>query len=148
MIEQIKKVAEQLEENESKKILLESEITYLEEVLKHGVTSRFAEENAIYIYSPKTGHEIRKKLEEYYKLMHPKLSIPKKIAELVNTGDTEYIRWSFADDFIPGNDFVGTGDDWRDHENLEAEIVRRKALVSAYLAGKALGVELVEVTDD
>ncbi|MFK4878380.1 hypothetical protein ACI1UB_04990 [Lactococcus petauri] len=75
----------------------------------------------------------------------PKLSIPKKIAELINTGDTEYIRWSFADDFIPGNDFVGTGDDWRDHENYEAEIVRRKALVSAYLAGKALGVELVEV---
>lgn len=77
--------------------------------------------------------------------IQPKLSIPKKIAELVNTGDTEYIRWSFADDFIPGNDFVGTGDDWRDHENREAEIVRRKALVSAYLAGKALGVELVEV---
>lgn len=80
--------------------------------------------------------------------VQPKLSIPKKIAELVNTGDTEYIRWSFADDFIPGNDFVGTGDDWRDHENLEAEIVRRKALVSAYLAGKALGVEFVEVSGE
>ena len=82
---------------------------------------------------------------EYKFIKQPKLSIPKKIAELANTGDTEYIRWSFADDFIPGNDFVGIGDDWRDHENREAEIVRRKALVSAYLAGKALGVELVEV---
>lgn len=87
------------------------------------------------------------KLLDHYQ-EQPKLSIPKKIAELINTGDTEYIRWSFADDFIPGNDFVGTGDDWRDHENYEAEIVRRKALVSAYLAGKALGVELVEVTDE
>lgn len=96
--------------------------------------------------SGKAAEELFSKFEKG--MSHPKLSIPKKIAELVNTGDTEYIRWSFADDFIPSNDFVGTGDDWRDHENLEAEIVRRKALVSAYLAGKALGVELVEVEED
>lgn len=93
--------------------------------------------------SRKAAEELFSKFEKG--TIQPKLSIPKKIDELVNTGDTEYIRWSFADDFIPSNDFVGTGDDWRDHENLEAEIVRRKALVSAYLAGKALGVELVEV---
>ena len=89
MIEQIKKIAEQVEENESKKLLLESEITHLEEVLKHGISTRFVEENAIYIYSPKMGHEIRKKLEEDYKLMHSKLSIPKKIAQELERYDFE-----------------------------------------------------------
>jgi hypothetical protein len=76
-----------------------------------------------------------------------KLSIPKKIAELINTGDTEYIRWSFADYFIPDN-YLDLDDEWEAHNKREAEIVRRKALVSAYLAGKALGVELVEVSDE
>ncbi|WP_270264667.1 hypothetical protein [Lactococcus formosensis] len=97
MIEQIKKIAEQVEENESKKLLLESEITHLEEVLKHGVSSRFAEENAIYIYSPKTGHEIRRKLEEDYKLIHSKLSIPKKIAEELDDKNSTLnnFNWQF-----------------------------------------------------
>lgn len=138
MIEQIKKIAEQVEENESKKLLLESEITHLEEVLKHGVSSRFAEENAIYIYSPKTGHEIRKKLEDDYKLMHSKLSIPKKIAELLDEGDLMFLAWTHA------NDLLGKVPD----EERKTEIIRRNALARAYQAGKALGVELVEVTDE
>ena len=129
----IKKIAEQVEENESKKLLLESEITHLEEVLKHGVSSRFAEENAIYIYSPKTGHEIRKKLEDDYKLMHSKLSVPKKIAEQADKTDfDELFQWG-QEEFYQ----------WFDHEHD-----KYKEVIYAYLAGKALGVDLVEVTDD
>ena len=66
--------------------------------------------------SGKAAEELFSKFEKG--MSQPKLSIPKKIAELVNTGDTEYIRWSFADDFIPSNDFVGTGDDWRESTKI------------------------------
>ncbi|GAB7390120.1 hypothetical protein [Lactococcus garvieae] len=130
MIEQIKKVAEKIEESETKKLLLESEITHLEEVLKHGISSQFAEENAIYIYSPKMGHDIRKKLEEDYKLMHPKLSIPKKVAEQADKTVFDELFQRGQEEFYQ----------WFDHEHDEY-----KEVIYAYLAGKALGVDLVEV---
>lgn len=146
MIEQIKKVAEKIEESETKKLLLESEITHLEEVLKHGISSQFAEENAIYIYSPKMGHDIRKKLEEDYKLMHPKLSMPKKIAELLDIaieGLTKFEDFLWVVDEF---DVLIPRDKVEYFRNWTNEEPNAHALAVAYVTGKALGVELVEVT--
>lgn len=145
MIEQIKKVAEKIEESETKKLLLESEITHLEEVLEHGISSQFAEENAIYIYSPKMGHEIRKKLEEDYKLMHPKLSIPKKIAGMLDIaieGFTEFEDYLWAvnelDVLVPNDE----AESFRKWSNEEANAY---ALAISYVTSKALGVDFLEV---
>ena len=71
-------------------------------------------------------------------IQQSKYTIPKKIAELINTGDPLYLAWLYANELLVVNDDVAL-------KKREDEIVRRKALVSAYLAGKALGVELVEV---
>lgn len=65
----------------------------------------------------------------------PKLSIPKKIADALDAGDLMILAWTH------GNDLLGQVPD----EERKAEIIRRNALARAYLAGKALGVELVEV---
>ena len=73
------------------------------------------------------------------------LTIPKRIAELINMGDTEYIRWTYADELIVSCELVE--DEWKAHKKREYEIVRRKALIQAYLAGKALGVDLVKVVE-
>ena len=75
----------------------------------------------------------------------PQLTIPGSIAKLINTGDTEYIRWTYADELIVSCELVE--DEWKAHKKLEDEIMRRKALVQAYLAGKALGVDLVKVVE-
>jgi len=76
-------------------------------------------------------------------ISQPQLTIPKSIAEFIDTGDTEYFRWAYADELIISCDLVE--DEWKAHEKREDEIVRRKALIQAYLAGKALGVDLVKV---
>lgn len=147
MIEQIKKAAEKIEASETKKLLLESEITHLEEVLKHGISSQFAEENAIYIYSPKMGHEIRKKLEEDYKLRHPKLSIPKKIAELLDIaieGLTKFEDFLWAVDEF---DVLIPKSKVEYFRNWTNEEPNAHALAVSYVTGKAIGVELVEVVE-
>ncbi|MCT0449384.1 hypothetical protein EFK69_09485 [Lactococcus lactis subsp. lactis] len=88
------------------------------------------------------------KIEDYeYKFIKQHhLMIPKSIAKLIDTGDTKYIRWAYAEELIVSSDVVE--DEWKAHEKREYEIVRRKALIQAYLAGKALGVDLVKVGDD
>lgn len=69
------------EERQVEKIKLESERKSLEEVLKHGISTEFVEEEVIYIYSPKTAHDMREKLEENYNQLHAQLTIPKSIAD-------------------------------------------------------------------
>ncbi|MDT2902719.1 hypothetical protein [Lactococcus lactis] len=69
------------EERQAEKIKLESEIKALEEVLEHGISTKFVEEEVIYVYSPKTAHEMREKLEENYKQLQPQLTIAKSIAD-------------------------------------------------------------------
>ncbi len=72
------------EERQVEKIKLESERKSLEEVLKHGISTEFVEEEVIYIYSPKTAHDMREKLEENYNQLHAQLTIPKSIADLAD----------------------------------------------------------------
>lgn len=64
---------------------------------------------------------------------HSKLSIPKKIAEQADKTDFDGLFQWGQEEFYQ----------WFDHEHDEY-----KEVIYAYLAGKALGVELVEVTDD
>lgn len=80
---------------------------------------------------------------------HPKLSIPKKVAEMLDVSfdfQPEYhedISWIasnmdvLSDDFHY-NEFYTWLDSGKDNYNIAL----------AYLAGKALGVELVEVSDE
>ncbi|PCS00306.1 hypothetical protein RU85_GL000726 [Lactococcus garvieae] len=63
-------IVRQEEERQVEKIKLESEIKALEEVLEHGISTEFVEDEVIYIYSPKTAHDMREKLEENYKQLH------------------------------------------------------------------------------
>ncbi|MFP7215888.1 hypothetical protein SFB95_02910 [Lactococcus garvieae] len=63
----------------------------------------------------------------------PKLSIPKKIAEQADKTDFYLLFREGQEEFYQ----------WFDHEHDEY-----KEVIYAYLAGKALGVELVEVTDE
>lgn len=72
------------EERQAEKIKLESEIKALEEVLEHGISTKFVEEEVIYVYSPKTAHDMREKLEENYKQLHAQLTIPKSIADEID----------------------------------------------------------------
>ncbi|MCQ4972191.1 hypothetical protein [Lactococcus lactis] len=90
------------EERKAEKIKLESEIKGLEEVLEHGISTKFVEEEVIYVYSPKTAHDMREKLEENYKQLHAQLTIPKSIAEqadkiayyaLKKEGAEEFHQW-------------------------------------------------------
>lgn len=74
-------VVQHEEKRQAEKIKLESEIKALEEMLEHGISTKFVEEEVIYVYSPKTAHDMREKLEENYKQLHAQLTIPKSIAE-------------------------------------------------------------------
>lgn len=76
---------------------------------------------------------------EYKFIKQPKLSIPKKIAEIADE------TWGYGD--IDPLDIFG---DVRlpDFENWWKSQEHPEDLIVAYLAGKALGVELVEVTDE
>lgn len=64
----------------------------------------------------------------------PKLSIPKKIAELLDTSNGDW-----------GNVEIEELDYWIFPNIPDGKESYRSALASAYLAGKALGVDLVEV---
>lgn len=79
--------------------------------------------------------EIREMAEEYPPLHdeQPKLSIPKKIAEQADKTDFYLLFREGQEEFYQ----------WFDHEHDQY-----KEVIYAYLAGKALGVALVEVTDD
>ncbi|UYT10710.1 hypothetical protein [Lactococcus garvieae] len=78
------------------------------------------------------------KLLDHYQ-EQPKLSIPKKVAEIADE------TWDYGD--IDPLDIFG---DVRlpDFEKWWKSQEHPKDLIVAYLAGKALGVELVEVTDE
>ncbi|MGL5897306.1 MAG: hypothetical protein ACRCZN_10090 [Lactococcus lactis] len=126
------------EERQAEKIKLESEIKALEEVLEHGISTKFVEEEVIYVYSPKTAHDMREKLEENYKQLHAQLTIPKSIADKL-------------DKFIK-TDFESLGhEEWWIQENGLIEWFSKTPncyIKDAYLAGKALGVNLVKVVEN
>jgi len=82
-------IVRQEEERQVEKIKLESEIKALEEVLEHGISTEFVEDEVIYIYSPKTAHDMREKLYENYKQLHAQLTIPKSIADELEKYDFE-----------------------------------------------------------
>lgn len=63
------------------------------------------------------------------------LTIPKSIADALDVGDLIVLAWTH------GNDLLGKVSD----EERNAECRRRNAIAKAYLAGKALGVDLVKV---
>lgn len=74
----------------------------------------------------------------------PKLSIPKKIADKLDNEDANskaVLDWVFATEMIVVNNEKAL-------ERREDEILKRRAVVSIYGASKALGVELVEVSDE
>lgn len=74
----------------------------------------------------------------------PKLSIPKKIANKLDNEDANskaVLDWVFATEMIVVNNEKAL-------ERREDEILKRRAIVSIYGASKALGVDLVEVTDE
>ena len=90
-------IVRQEEERQVEKIKLESEIKALEEVLEHGIFTEFVEDEVIYVYSPKTAHDMRERLEENYKQLHAQLTISKSIADelkeaigATNFGSTPY----------------------------------------------------------
>lgn len=81
---------------------------------------------------------------EYKFIKQPKLTIPKKIADKLDNEDADskaVLDWVFATEMIMVNNEKAL-------ERREDEILKRRALVSIYGASKALGVELVEVTDE
>lgn len=75
-------------------------------------------------------------LEVYIK-DQPQLTIPKSIADALDVGDLMFLAWTH------GNDLLGKVSD----EERNAECRRRNAIAKAYLAGKALGVDLVKVVE-
>ena len=123
-------IVRQEEERQVKKIKLESEIKALEEVLEHGISAEFVEDEVIYIYSPKTAHDMREKLYENYKQLHAQLTIPKSVAEQADKTDLDTLFELGQQEFYQ----------WFNHEQDEFMPV-----IYAYLAGKALGVDLVKV---
>ena len=72
-----------------------------------------------------------------YRDMRKILTIPKSIADALDVGDLMFLAWTH------GNDLLGKVSD----EERDAECRRRNAIAKAYLAGKALGVELVKVVE-
>lgn len=131
------------EERQAEKIKLESEIKALEEVLEHGISTKFVEEEVIYVYSPKTAHDMREKLEENYKQFHTQLTIPKSIAEKT----VGYFNNDRPNSFERSTLFVGTqwssdinGDDFD-----EKEFDKRIQIVGAYL--NPLTRDLVKVVE-
>ena len=72
-----------------------------------------------------------------YRDMRKILTIPKSIADALDVGDLIFLAWTH------GNDLLGRMSD----EERNAECRRRNAIAKAYLAGKALGVDLVKVVE-
>lgn len=78
-----------------------------------------------------------KELVEQLEGLTEKLTIPKSIADALDVGDLMVLAWTH------GNDLLGKVSD----EERNAECRRRNAIAKAYLAGKALGVDLVKVVE-
>ncbi|WP_282798914.1 hypothetical protein [Lactococcus lactis] len=129
------------EERQAEKIKLESEIKALEEVLEHGISTKFVEEEVIYVYSPKTAHDMREKLEENYKQLHAQLMITKSIAEKIDKfiKVLHFLNEFEAIKFLSAMDLNG--------DRAPQWLKDNPMLVFAYLAGKALGVDLVKVVE-
>ena len=125
------------EERQVEKIKLESEIKALEEVLEHGISTGFVEDEVIYIYSPKTAHDMREKLEENYKQLHAQLTIPKSIADELDS------VFSGIDATDLGYVLDQTGP--YGSRAFNDYYFKNKNIIALYLAGKALGVDLVKV---
>ena len=151
-------IVRQEEERQVEKIKLESEIKALEEVLEHGISTEFVEDEVIYIYSPKTAHDMREKLYENYKQLHAQLTIPKSVAdeldEIPNEAK-EYVRvndfgeYSVLDDFVELREFYEADEDeaFPGFTGLKEFVKDNLNLCALYLAGKALGVDLVKVVE-
>ncbi len=89
-------------------------------------------------------HELKLDIKEMikqdanrYRDMRKILTIPKSIADALDVGDLIFLAWTHA------NDLLGKVSD----EERNAECRRRNAIARAYLAGKALGVDLVKVVE-
>ena len=134
------------EERQAEKIKLESEIKALEEVLEHGISTKFVEEEVIYVYSPKTAHDMREKLEENYKQLHAQLTIPKSIADELDQiyEDTEEYQTNVAQMFSSMQPYFVL-ESYPEILHWLEDDVKNTNVVLAYLAGKALGVDLVKV---
>ncbi|KSU19453.1 Phage protein [Lactococcus lactis subsp. lactis] len=136
-------IVRQEEERQVEKIKLESEIKALEEVLEHGISTEFVEDEVIYIYSPKTAHDMREKLEENYKQLHAQLTIPRSIADMLDAELNPLERESMLETFVLGINYLVLSD-----ELMKFVLTGNNYhVISAYLAGKALGVDLVKVVE-
>ncbi|MGF2029830.1 hypothetical protein ACQUFH_09885 [Lactococcus lactis] len=134
-------IVRQEEERQVEKIKLESEIKALEEVLEHGISTEFVEDEVIYIYSPKTAHDMREKLYENYKQLHAQLTIPKSIADMLDAELNPLERESMLETFVLGINYLVLSD-----ELMKFVLTGNNYhVISAYLAGKVLGVDLVKV---
>lgn len=132
-------VVQHEEKRQAEKIKLESEIKALEEVLEHGISTKFVEEEVIYVYSPKTAHDMREKLEENYKQFHTQLTIPKSIADELDS--------VFAG--IDATDIGYVLDQTGPYGSraFNDYYFKNNNIIALYLAGKALGVDLVKVVE-
>ena len=135
-------VVQHEEKRQAEKIKLESEIKALEEVLEHGISTKFVEEEVIYVYSPKTAHDMREKLEENYKQLHAQLTIPKSIADELD-GLNPVKGENKIELLFEGynNSFLSPELMWVCLKNNNLN------LCALYLAGKALGADLVKVVE-
>ena len=136
------------EERQVEKIKLESEIKALQEVLEHGISTEFVEDEVIYIYSPKTAHDMREKLEENYKQLHAQLTIPQSIADEFDQiyEDTEEYQKNVAQMFSSMQPYFVL-ESYPEILHWLEDDVKNTNVVLAYLAGKALGVDLVKVVE-
>lgn len=82
--------------------------------------------------------ELEDKYDITFHKVQPQLTIPKSVADALDVGDLIFLAWTH------GNDLLGKLSD----EERNAECRRRNAIAKAYLAGKALGVDLVKVVDE
>lgn len=139
-------IVRQEEERQVEKIKLESEIKALEEVLEHGISTEFIEDEVIYIYSPKTAHDMREKLYENYKQLHAQLTIPKSIADELDKYDFELTSKGLMYRNMGGTLLEFSRVTYDEIPQLIVQtIAGNYRIVFAYLAGKALGVDLVKV---
>ncbi|WP_305774817.1 hypothetical protein [Lactococcus lactis] len=81
--------------------------------------------------------ELEDKYDITFHKVQPQLTIPQSIADALDVGDLIFLAWTH------GNDLLGKMSD----EERNAECRRRNAIAKAYLAGKALGVDLVKVVE-
>lgn len=141
-------IVRQEEERQVEKIKLESEIKALEEVLEHGISTEFVEDEVIYIYSPKTAHDMREKLYENYNRFPAQLTIPKSIADELEKYDFELTSKGLMYRNMGGTLVEFSRVTYDEIPQLIVQtIAGNYRIVFAYLAGKALGVDLVKVVE-